>query len=417
MIRCEARVNRPRSSLPLLTSLYTVQGAVFGFTTGVLVPTLAARGVPLEAQAGVLALASLPWVLKLPLAVALDRLRPGAAKTAGVSMLLLAVVLFLLAGLGHGLPRFSGLGVAWLGINLLLAAQDVSADALAIDTVPPEHRGRANAAMWGGHQVGGTLLGTVALGMVLTATGMGTTLACLAGFVLLGGLWAVRSSVRAPVRAQREGLGDLLRSPSTWIVGGFASVFLIADVATSALAGEFLIHRLQWPLPRITGGLPWANVAGQVLGYGIAVAVVDRLGHARATALGSALLGGLWLLFAAAEAVWMQPSFVYGFVVLQAAATALMYVGLYAWLMGRVDPRFRATHYAVFMSLLNAPRAWVPGLAAGGLATLGWPGVFAVAGAAQVLLGATAWALGRRDREMQPRLDAAPGLGPDPDHG
>ncbi|MBV1858110.1 MAG: hypothetical protein KUG77_06830 [Nannocystaceae bacterium] len=346
-------------------------------------------------------------MLKLPVAVALDQLRPGAAKTAGVSMLLLSLVLFGLAGLGHGLPRFSGLGVAWLGINLLLAAQDVSADALAIDTVPAEHRGRANGAMWCGHQVGGTLLGTVGLGMVLSASGMGTTLACLAGFVLLGGVWAVRSAVRAPVRAQREGLADLLRSPSTWIFGGLASVFLIADVLTSALAGEFLIRRLQWPLSRITGELPWANVVGQVLGYGVAVVTVDRLGHARATALGSALLGGLWLVFANAESAWVWPSFVYGFVVLQAAATALMYVGLYAWLMGRVDPRFRATHYAVFMSLLNAPRAWVPGLAAGGLATLGWPGVFAVAGAAQVLLGAAAWGLGRRSAELPPRRDSA----------
>ncbi len=406
MIGSAATVDRPRSSLPLLAGLYTVQGAVFGFTTGVLVPALAARGVPLDQQAGILALASLPWVLKLPIAVALDKLRPGAAKAAGVSMLLLALVFFALAGLGHGLPRFSGLAVAWLGINLLLAAQDVSADALAIDTVSPEHRGRANAVMWGGHQLGGTLLGTVGLGLVLSASGMGTTLACLAGFVLLGGVWAVRSVVRAPVRAEREGLGDLLRSPSTWIIGGFASVFLIADVFTSALAGEFLIHRLDWPLPRITGVLPWANMVGQMLGYGIAVATVDRLGHGRAASLGSALLGGLWLLFAGAESAWGGPGFVYGFVVLQAAATALMYVGLYAWLMGRVDPRFRATHYAVFMSLLNAPRAWVPGLAAGGLAALGWPGVFAVAGAAQILLAAAAWALGGRGGYPSPCPDS-----------
>ncbi|MGH1342232.1 MAG: hypothetical protein ACRBN8_11805 [Nannocystales bacterium] len=388
-------MDRPRSSLPLLAGLYTVQGAVFGFTTGVLIPALAARGVSLEEQAGILAFASLPWVLKLPVAVALDRLRPGAARVAGLSMVLLSVVLFGLAGLGPGLPWFSGLGVAWLGINLLLAAQDVSADALAIDTVSAEHRGRANGAMWGGHQVGGTLLGTVGLGMVLSVSGLGTTLACLAGFVLLGGVWAFRSNVRASVQARQEGLAGLLRSPTTWLVGGLASVFLVADVFTSALAGEFLVNRLGWGLPRVTGILPWANLGGQVVGYGIAVVGVDRLGHARATALGSALLGGLWLLFAGAEPAWVWPGFVYGFVVLQAGATALMYVGLYAWLMGHVDPRFRATHYAVFMSLLNAPRAWVPGLAAGGLAALGWSGVFALAGSVQVVLGATAWVLGR----------------------
>jgi hypothetical protein len=65
-----------------------------------------------------------------------------------------------------------------------------------------------------------------------------------------------------------------------------------------------------------------------------------------------------------------------------------MIVGLHAWLMGRVEPSVRATHYAVFVSLLNVPRAWVPGVAAGLLEALGWSGVFVVSGATQLVVAA-----------------------------
>ncbi len=388
-------MSREVSPLPLLGGLYAVQGAVFGFTTGLLVPLLAARGVSLEAQTGVLALASLPWVFKLPIALALDRIRPGAARVAGVAMLGLGVVLAGLAALGEGLVVFAGLGLAWLGINVLLAAQDVCADALAIDAVPTERRGRANGVMWAGHHLGATLLGTMGLGAVLTRVGLGATLAVLAVFVLLGGAWALRSAVVAPVAKARGGLAEVLTAPSTWILGALASVFLLADVGTGALSGAFLMQRLEWPIERLTTTLPIVILVGQVLGYGAAAMVVDRIGHPRSAALGSAALGALWAGFSTMDALWSSVGFLYGFIVLQSVATALLYVGLYAWLMDRVMPQFRATHYAVFMSLLNVPRAWVPTLMPDVLASLGWPGVFAAAGAFQVALAAVAWLVAR----------------------
>jgi MFS family permease len=335
-------------------------------------------------------------VFKLPLALALDRLRPGAARVAGAAMLGLGALLFGLAALGEGLIAFAGLGVAWLGINVLLAAQDVCADALAIDAVPTERRGRANGVMWAGHHLGATLLGTMGLGAILTRAGLGSTLAVLGALVVLGGVWALRSRIDTAMAAARGGLAEILTAPSTWILGALASVFLLADVGTGALSGAFLMQRLAWPIERITTTLPIVILVGQVLGYGAAALVVDRIGHARSAALGSAALGALWAGFSTLEALWSSVGFLYAFIVLQSVATALLYVGLYAWLMDRVMPRFRATHYAVFMSLLNVPRAWVPTLMPDVLESLGWPGVFAAAGAFQVALAAVAWIVGRK---------------------
>ena len=386
---------RGPNPLPLLGGLYTVQGVVFGFTTGVLIPLLAQRGVSLEDQTGVLALASFPWVFKLPIALALDRLRPGAAKAAGLSMVVLGIGLAGLGGLGDALPTFSGLGAAWLGINVLLAAQDISADVLAIDAVAPEHRGRANGVMWAGLTVGQTLLGTLGLGAVLHRLGLGAALVLLAAFVALGGMWSMRSSIATVLSASREGVVEVLRTPSTWLLGGLASVFIVADVGTSALSGALWIQRLHWPMERITTTLPLVVLFALVLGYAVAALVVDRIGHARAAASGSVALGASWALFAALEPLWSAVPFLYGFVIVQAIPTALLYVGLYAWLMDRVLPRFRATHYAVFMSLLNLPRVWAPTLAPDALEALGWPALFAVAGALQATLGGLAWWVAR----------------------
>ncbi len=380
-------MSRDSSPLPLLGGLYTVQGVVFGFTT-ILQPWLASRDVSLEEQAWFVALASLPWVLKLPIAVVLDRIRPGATRVAGVAMLSMALLLFVLAWVAEGIVSMSWLGLSWLGLNLMLAAQDVCADAIALDAVEPEGRGRANGVMFGGQAVGSAVLGTFALGAVVVRWGLTPALTMLAVMLVAGALWAFRAPIFTTVAPAHAELGRLLRSPSTWVVGGLASVFMIADVTTSALSGEFFIQRLDWPMERVLSLIPWVGFAAQVLGYLLAASVVDRLGQVRSTMWGSLVLGATTLAFAAVPWAWPSVSFIVVFSIVQGVALAVMYVGLHAWLMGKVDPAVRATHFAVFASLLNLPRAWAPGLAPGLLEALGWPGVFAAAGLLQIVVAA-----------------------------
>lgn len=379
-------MSRDSSPLPLLGGLYTVQGVVFGFTTGILVPLLASRGVSLEEQAGLVALASLPWVLKLPIAVALDRLRPGATGVAGVAMLSMGLLLFVLAWVGEGRVSMGWLGMAWFGLNLMLAAQDVCADAIALDAVEPQGRGRANGVMFGGQAVGSAVVGTFALGAVVLRWGLTPALVLLAGMLVAGALWAFRARVVTTVAPAHAQLGRLLRQPSTWLVGGLASVFMVADVTTSALSGAFFVQRLDWPMERIQSLLPWVALAAQVSGYVLAAWVVDRLGQVRSTMWASIVLGGTTAGFAAVPWAWPSVPFIVVFSIVQGVALAVMYVGLHAWLMGKVDPSVRVTHFAVFASLLNLPRAWAPGLAPGLLDALGWSGVFAAAGLLQIVV-------------------------------
>lgn len=386
---------RPKP-LPLLGGLYGVQGIVAGFTAGILVPLLASRGASIEDQVGLVALTGVPWVLKLPVAVALDRLRPGASRVAGAAMLSMGVLVLAFSGLGAGGGDLPWLGPVWLLLNFMLAAQDVSADAVALDAVEPDARGRANGVMQGALVLGSTLAGAYGLGAVVVRWGLQTALVVLALILLCAGVWAVCSTLSTRVAPSHAGLVSVLRKPSTWAIGTLVSVFYVADTLTSALSGAFFIHRLEWSLEDVQTILPWPVLASQVLGFVVAAVSVDRIGHVRATTLGCAVLGGTTLGFAVAPAVWPSVGFIIGFTVVQGVAMGVMVVGLHAWLMGLVEPSVRATHYAVFASLLNLPRAWVPGFAPGLLERLGWGGVFGTSGAIQLAVAGLFFFAARR---------------------
>lgn len=382
--------------LPLLGGLYGVQGIVAGFTSGILVPLLASRGASIEDQVGLVALTGVPWVLKLPVAVALDRLRPGASRVAGGAMLAMGVLVLAFSGLGTGGGELPWLGPVWLLLNFMLAAQDVSADAVVLDAVEPNARGRANGIMQGALVLGSTLAGAYGLGALVVRWGLQAALVVLALILLGVGLWAVRSDLSARVAPSHTGLLSILRKPATWAIGSVVSVFYVADALTGALSGAFFIQRLGWSLEEVQTILPWPVLASQVLGFVVAAVSVDRVGHVRATTLACAVLGGTTLGFAVLPAVWPSVGFIISFTVVQGVAMGVMVVGLHAWLMGLVEPSVRATHYAVFASLLNLPRAWVPGLAPTLLENVGWGGVFGTSGAIQLAVAGLFFLAARR---------------------
>lgn len=387
--------------LPLLGGLYAVQGIVAGFTTGMLVPLLASRGASVEEQAGLVALAGLPWVLKLPVALILDRFRPGASRVAGAAMVAMGALVLAFSGLGQEDAELSWLAPVWLLLNFMLAAQDVSADAVALDSVKPDARGRANGIMQGSLVLGSTVAGAYGLGAVVVRWGLTAALVVLALTLLGAGLWAFRSDVPARVAPSHGGLLAIVRRPTTWAVGAVVSVFFVADALTSALSGAFFITRIGWSLEQIQTTLPWAALASQLLGFGCAALTVDRIGHVRATAFGSAVLGATTLGLAMVPGAWTSVGFIVGFTLVQGAAMGVMVVGLHAWLMGVVEPSVRATHYAVFASLLNLPRVWVPTVAPTLLETAGWGGVFVTSGAIQLTVAAV-FLLGARRMTAQP---------------
>jgi MFS family permease len=384
----------------VFAAIYVVQGTVYGFVAFVLIPTLSAHGVSLEAQTGILAVAGAPWLLKLLWAPWVDGADAAGRRRRGPRSFVtigLTGVAFGLAMLGAADPLERGvvfIAVLWMLINALLALADVAIDALALDTVPQRERGRTQATMLGGHHVGLEGLGGMALGAVVAATNLSVALwlQAVLAVVVAGVVWVVRQPPRQQPVVPRPPFFaivlELLRRPEARAGISVAALVLFADVLTYAVSGHFWVQRLGWTPQAVAEKLPPILLASNLLGYAVAATVVDRLGHRWASVLASAVLGGLWIAFALLEPLWAMDAFLMPFVAVQAIVTALMYVGLHAVFMGLVDPRARATHFVVFTVLLNLPRVVAPGVGAWAVGAWGFAIVFAACGLYQIAMAA-----------------------------
>lgn len=394
----------------VLSAAYLTQGTLYGFASFILIPTLAQQGVSLSAQTGVVALAGVPWVLKLAWAPLLDRFgRAGAGPRRALmaAMVVIAVVLLAMAQVDRPASRIGTLASLWLLLNVALSLQDVATDALALDVIEPARRGVANGMMLGSHHLGMDLVGGVGLGMLLASRGLSAALitaGVAVGVLALAPGLLERSTSGASHRRNLElsRLGDLLRRPRTWGTFTVAALVLMADVGTSAVVGEFLVGRLHWSVERISTQLPWVVGAANVAAFGWAAVWVDKLGHDKAAALGSLGLGVIWIGFALIEPLWDQDAVLFSMIATQAIATALLYVGLHAALMDRTEPAFRATHFAVLMALLNVPRVLAPPLAAAVVESGGWPLSFGCAGGYQVVMALALALWSRATRASEP---------------
>jgi MFS family permease len=146
--------------LLILLSLYIAQGLPFGFFTQAMPDIMRAEGVELK-YIGLMSLLALPWALKFLWAPLLDKYRVFSFPLRKGWILLangLAVVSLLI---------FSAADQAWwlntglfftllilLGLNIFAATQDISTDALAIESVPVHKRGVLNGIQVSGYRIG-----------------------------------------------------------------------------------------------------------------------------------------------------------------------------------------------------------------------------------------------------------------------
>jgi MFS family permease len=376
----------------VLGSAYVLQGLVYGFTAFILIPTLAQRGVSLEAQTGLLALAGLPWVLKIAWGPVVDglwstRRSPGAI--AAIATFVLAVCAAVIAVELGGEVDFAMLAFVWLALNVALALQDVATDALAFDVLEAHERGRGQAAMLLGHHLGQEAGAGVWLSGVAATHGLGAPMWIVAvvaiGLASLPLVLAKSSAPRTRAPVLQVAVDTLRDRRVRWALV-LAALVLVADVSTSALAGAFWIDRLRWRAEDFGIFVAPFLLLGNIAGYGLAWVVVDRLSHRRAAAVASAGLGACWIAFAVAEPLWGSEGFLAGFIVVQAIATALLLGGVHALLMDVLDPRVRGTQYAICTACLNLPRVWAPLVAPALLAGLGFAGVFVACGVYQVAI-------------------------------
>ena len=169
-----ALIDNRKPRLTLLSALYVAQGIPWGFMTIALISYLAERGIG-DTQAGKLVgLALLPWTFKIVWGPLIDTvtIRSMGRRRAWIigAEFLMAVSLLGLLTMGDLTGNLRVLGWMFFIHNCFASLLDVSTDALALDIVPPNERGRTNGLMWGSKMVG-KAIGGAGLAIVIDAWG------------------------------------------------------------------------------------------------------------------------------------------------------------------------------------------------------------------------------------------------------
>jgi PAT family beta-lactamase induction signal transducer AmpG len=172
-----------RLRLFAFTSFYVAQGLPIGLITVAMPAWLAVSGASAGEVAGFVAISTLPWGFKLFAGPMMDRFRfpalGGRRPWVMVAQTGLLVALATLAIAGGSAEHLAFLTWSCFIINSFAAIQDVAVDGMAIDVLPEDERGRANALMAFG-QVAGYAGSGALCGWMLARFGVSMTAGALA---------------------------------------------------------------------------------------------------------------------------------------------------------------------------------------------------------------------------------------------
>ena len=373
--------------LVVLCALYVAQGVPFGFLTVTLAAAMAANGAETEAIASVFALGTIPWAFKWVWGPFVDRFgnsrwgrrRPWIlVAQAGMIGTLVAMAM-----MPDPVADLQTLGTLVVLHNIFNSLQDVCVDAMAIDLLPPEDRGKASGLMYGA-KYGGTAIGGGGLsilaglgGMPIAYVGM---IAVIGGIALLplltvekpGDLRFPWSTPNEPpvVPPAGEPTPDLDARPRSTIAllkdlgGAFtvpaaivtAVVALLATAASgllSPIATNLFVADLGWSQEEYgaaTGGAAvFAGLGGAVLGGFLA----DLVGPRRIFAFCSLILAALFAVFGLGDVFWENRTLVWTYLIFESALAGCLNAAFFAICFGVCRPSIAATQFTAYMALMN----------------------------------------------------------------
>lgn len=290
--------------LTILMALYMAQGLPFGFFTQALPALMRQEGMGLE-YIGLMSLLALPWALKFLWASILDNKTVlGMSHRKGwILFANFCAVLVVLILASMDLPWWLGSGIVFLMIlilcmNLFAASQDISTDALAVETIPADRRGLANAIQVSGYRVGMVLGGGLILAW-LPVIGWQSAMLVMAALLLLTSLsillWG-RESVPPTDQATGQSIKGLFSRKGVWLWFAFLILYKAGDAFGTAMLKPMLIDK-GYGLEDIALVLgTWGVIAGLV-GALLGGLLIKPLGRLKALILFALLQTGSLLLY------------------------------------------------------------------------------------------------------------------------
>jgi PAT family beta-lactamase induction signal transducer AmpG len=391
---------RPWLRVLALSSLYFAQGVPWGFMAITLPAYLADRGLDTSVVATTMAMTTLPYTFKwvwgpvidsftIP---ALGRRRPWIL-LAQLMMALTVIAMIAIPDLASALTTLSAMIFIH---NVFNALQDVSVDALAVELLSDEERGRANGFMYGSKYLGG-FIGGAGMATVIELSGLRAALmvqtAILIAIMMVPLLLRERPAgtpvERPSPRRVAAGLLAAFRVRSALIGALLAATIMISSGIMQAVAAVLFTQDLGWDAgeySRVVGGFGlWIGFGGSILGGFLA----DPIGKRRLAAIASIIMGLAWVVFAFAEPQWTNRTFVYTLFMIEPLCQSMLSVSLFALYMGLSSKEVAGSQFAAYMALLNLGTAIGLRMASWLDDTLDYSGVYLTAGAIQIAVTAT----------------------------
>jgi MFS transporter, PAT family, beta-lactamase induction signal transducer AmpG len=382
--------------LVVLGALYFAQGIPWGFIAVGYVVFLTDQGASNTAVGSALALAYVPWSFKWLLGPFIDRFpsrRFGRRRPyIVVAEFLMGATLLTLVAIDPA-HRLDLVGVALFAHNSFAALQDVATDALAIDVLPLEERGKANSITWASKSAG-----------VVVGGGGGTVFARYFGwpalFVAIAVLiWIVMVLVilvpERPAGAESEAAAEKRFSGrELWRAFMFKEPILAIVIAALTPAGYALyapiftrmlradLKQTEETIALLSGTIdPVAGVVGAFAGGLLA----DRFGTRRVMGASMAIVATTLLVFGVTQRFWPSFAFLSTWLFVEKFAESAYNASTFAFFMTLSNPAVGATQFAIYMATTNFTYSWTSAL--GGRIADGWgvAATFVVAGVIQIV--------------------------------
>lgn len=354
--------DRPQLRLLTLCLLYVAQGIPWGFMATTLPAYLTSKGLDAGFVAATLSFTTLPYSFKWIWGPIIDRFTIPAwgRRRPWIIFAQAMMALTLVALVAFDLTVQIQL-LAWMILihTVFNALQDVAVDALAVDLLADNERGRANGLMYGSKYLGGAI-GGVVMANVIAWEGLRTAL--LAQTLILVGIMFLPILLRetkegtpapAPTHDIGHALGQAFSLRSTLLA---ALLILVANFAigfVTATGYALFVGELKWKpeaYTTITGG--WGLLVGGTTAA-ITGFLCDKLGRRPVAGVACFGLAGGWLLFALNRGAWDNHTFIYLLSFSEAAFTAMLSVSLIAMCMDLSWTKIGGSQFAAYMALSN----------------------------------------------------------------
>lgn len=372
------------------TVFYIAQGLPFGLVTIALPAYLAEQGVSAGVIGSFIGIAMLPWTFKLLAGPVMDRfsyLAMGRRRPWVIlSQLGLVLTGLAFAFFPDALQDIAVLTALCFVLNCFGAAQDVAVDGMAIDVLPAEEHGRANAFMAFGQVFGISGAATISSFIVLQLGMLGIALMLMFYFSLIL-FWCivVRERPGEKLLPWTEGqatqrsialratnwtqigkdLAKTLFLPASLLMLAVAFLFRFADGFWITVAPVVIVQELGYQSTEYSS---WTSVASFIAAVtGLVVGLyIDRKGVKVLYGLALLLYGVLAVAVGLAETAWTSPAFLLGVLFLQAFIYQGVFISFIATSMNLCWVKVAATQFAIYMAWANLGRS----LGAGAMASV-----------------------------------------------